>query len=495
VITKTQALASLQCTRRAWLTVHDPGRATPLTPSRRSLRDAGREIGRLAYALFPGAVCVDEPDLGRACARTAELLADPAVPAVLEAAVEHGGFVVRADVLERLPGGTWGLREVKSGTRVRDVHLDDLAIQRHVLTAAGLTVASIELIQLDPEFRHAAGDDIDRARLFARRDVAAAVETRAADVVARLAALPAALASAAEPPIEPAPHCFSPYRCEFWEHCTRAQPDDWILHVRYVAPERWAELCAAGTTRLGELTSPANVPPILWRAREALARGSAIVSATLGAALADLGPPADYLDFETISPPVPRYPDTTPYQRIPFQWSLHRRDASGALLHREFLAGGGDDPRRAFAESLLVATRDSAHPILVYSEFESDVLAELALALPDLAADLEALRARLRDLLVVVREHVYDPRFRGSFSLKTVAPALVPGFGYDDLAAIHDGVGATVEFARIAAGACTVDEEARLRAALRAYCARDTEALVRVHDALRVLAASAAPAA
>jgi hypothetical protein len=357
-----------------------------------------------------------------------------------------------------------------------------------VLTGAGLTVASIELIQLDPDYRHAGGD-VDHARLFARRDVAADVEARAANVVARLVTLPATLASAGEPPIEPAPHCFSPYRCEFWEHCTRALPDDWILHVRYVQPERWAELCAAGTTRLGDLTSPETVPPILWRAREALARGSAIVSADLGAALADLGPPVDYLDFETISPAVPRYRDTAPYQRIPFQWSLHRRDETGPLEHREFLADGRDDPRHAFAESLLAATRDATHPILVYSDFESDVLAELALALPDLASDLEALRARLRDLLVVVRNHVYDPRFRGSFSLKAVAPALVSGFGYDDLTTIHDGLGATVQFARIAAGDCSTDEEARLRAALRAYCARDTEALVRVHDALRALVA------
>ncbi len=493
MITKTQALASLQCVRHAWLAVHDPTRATARSTSRQALRDAGREIGRLAYALFPGAVLVDEPDFTRACARTAEILADPGVSAVLDAAVEHGGFAVRVDVLERLPNRAWGLREVKSGTRIRDVHLDDLAIQRHVLTGAGLTIASIELIQLDSEYRHPGGD-VDRARLFARRDVAAAVDARAADVVARLAGLPAALARTTEPPIEPAPHCFSPYRCEFWEHCTRVLPEDWILHVRYVPPERWAELCAAGTTRLGDLTTPESVPPVLWRAREALARGGAIVSPELGAALAELGPPADYLDFETISPAIPQYRDTAPYERVPFQWSLHRRDDSGALLHREFLADGRDDPRRAFAASLLDATRDTAHPILVYSDFESDVLAELALALPDLAADLEALRARLRDLLIVVRDHVYDPRFRGSFSLKAVAPALVPSFGYGDLAAIRDGLGATVEFSRIAAGACGVDEEASLRAALRAYCGRDTEALVRVHEALRALAASAATA-
>jgi len=173
---------------------------------------------------------------------------------------------------------------------------------------------------------------------------------------------------------------------------------------------------------------------------------------------------------------------------------LERVDPGAEALRHPPPVAGRDDPRRAFAASLLDATRDTAHPILVYSDFESNVLAELALALPDLAADLEALRARLRDLLIVVRDHVYDPRFRGSFSLKAVAPALVPSFGYGDLAAIRDGLGATVEFSRIAAGACGVDEEASLRAALRAYCGRDTEALVRVHDALRALAASVATA-
>ncbi len=490
VITKTQVLAALQCPRRAWLATHDPAHATPLAPSRQALRDAGRNVGRLAHALFPGGVLVDEPDFAAARAHTAALLAESTVAAIFEAAIEHDGVAIRADVLERIAGGAWGLREVKSGTRVRDVHLDDLAIQRHVLAGAGLTIASIELIQLDPDYEHAGGE-VDWARLFARRDVTAAVETRAPEVVARLAALPATLAHAAAPAIEPSPHCSTPYRCEFWEYCTRHHPPDWILHLRYVPPDRWEELRAAGTTRLRDLASADGVPTVLWRARQALDSGREIVSADLAAALADLGPPVDYLDFETISPAVPRYLGTRPYRRIPFQWSLHRRDDAGAgtHTHHEFLADGRDDPRRAFAETLLACTRDSARPILVYSDFESEVLAELALALPDLASDLEAVRARLRDLLVIVRAHVYHPRFRGSFSLKTVAPALVPGFGYDDLAAIHDGADATVQFARIAADECSGEEETRLRTALRAYCARDTEALLRLHDALRALAA------
>ena len=72
-------------------------------------------------------------------------------------------------------------------------------------------------------------------------------------------------------------------------------------------------------------------------------------------------------------------------------------------------------------------------------------------------------------------------------ALKSVAPALMDGFGYDDLATeIAGGSEASVAFLRLASGlVIDVEEESRLRQALRAYCERDTLALVEVHRALR----------
>jgi len=177
-----------------------------------ALRDAGHAVGRLAHGLFPGAVLVDERDFTAAWARTAALLADPTVPVILEAAVEHDGIAIRVDVLERLPGGAFGLREVKSGTRVRDVHLEDLAIQCHVLVGAGLAIGSIELIHVDPDYVRGNGA-VEWTRLFQRRDVAAEVEERAAAIAQQARALRATLAEPEAPAIEPSPHCSSPYRC------------------------------------------------------------------------------------------------------------------------------------------------------------------------------------------------------------------------------------------------------------------------------------------
>lgn len=87
----------------------------------------------------------------------------------------------------------------------------------------------------------------------------------------------------------------------------------------------------------------------------------------------------------------------------------------------------------------------------------------------------------MRDLLPIVRGYVYHPGFRGSFSLKAVAPALVPDLDYSDLA-IADGGTESVTFARIAAGAlASHEDEAALREDLLHYCKTDTRALAELH--------------
>src|SRR5208283_5082098 len=52
------------------------------------------------------------------------------------------------------------------------------------------------------------------------------------------------------------------------------------------------------------------------------------------------------------------------YQTVLFQWSLHAIDGDGVPHHREFLADGGDNPRRRFAETLIEALAAFDAPIL-----------------------------------------------------------------------------------------------------------------------------------
>jgi predicted RecB family nuclease len=348
-------------------------------------------------------------------------------------------------------------------------------------------VASTQLVHVDTAYFRGEGEP-DWDRLYARREVAGEVEELLVGVPDRLHWMQGVLREAGPPEVEPGPHCRSPVRCEFWEHCTGGKPADWVLRLPGLRSGRFEELRHRGIERIRDIPEEFSLTPYQLRARQACRTGGPVVEDGLAVTLEDLGPPACYLDFETTAPALPLYPGTRPYEPVPFQWSLLRWDGGPAPTHREFLAEGREDPRRAFAETLLEALDGPGEPVLVYSPYEATILKRLAEHLPDLAGGLDGLRGRLRDLHRVVRAHVYHPGFGGSFSVKAVAPALAPGFGYGDLQGVAGGEQASLAFPRLADPRTDPEECEKTREALRAYCKRDTEAMLELHRALRVLA-------
>lgn len=163
--------------------------------------------------------------------------------------------------------------------------------------------------------------------------------------------------------------------------------------------------------------------------------------------------------------------------------------SSGAVKHQEFLADADSDPRRPFAETLIAALRGNDLPIIVYSSYERTRLKALAALFPDFAEPIGSIVQRLADLLPIVRSGVYHPKFDFSNAIKAAAPALCPDVTYDDLEEIADGTAASTAFWLMASGRADAETSARLRRSLRAYCQRDTWAMVRMHEALGALAA------
>jgi predicted RecB family nuclease len=157
------------------------------------------------------------------------------------------------------------------------------------------------------------------------------------------------------------------------------------------------------------------------------------------------------------------------------------------VTHYEFLADGRRDPRREFAETLLEALCRLPGPVIVYSGFEASVVRDLAGHILDLSDQLLAVLDRLFDLLPIIRRHVSHPDFLGSYSIKAVAPALVPDLTYEDLEVVADGTDVAMIFNRVATDCSLADDDrTRYRRALLAYCAQDTLALLsvnrRIHD-------------
>lgn len=130
-------MCGLQCPKKLWNTVYDPAPSEEPLPG--TAKGMGIEVGMKARLLWPGGVLVDDPEhpyYDAAVRRTKTLIADPAVPAILEATLVHHGVLVRIDALERLPDGRWRVTEVKSSTRIKGEHLEDMALQIYVAAGA-----------------------------------------------------------------------------------------------------------------------------------------------------------------------------------------------------------------------------------------------------------------------------------------------------------------------------------------------------------------------
>jgi predicted RecB family nuclease len=195
------------------------------------------------------------------------------------------------------------------------------------------------------------------------------------------------------------------------------------------------------------------------------------------------------MDFETLNPAIPRHPGMRPFDHIPFQWSVHVLMEPGAEPeHYEFLATDRSDPRREFISSLCAALGDSGSIVVYNAGFESQRLSELAAWLAEFAGLIERIQRRLWDLLPVIRNHVYHPRFGGSFSLKAVLPALVPEMTYEGMD-VADGTEAGVAWEALVHGPLDQAERESTRKALLEYCGQDTLAMFKVVGSLRLIVA------
>ena len=119
--------------------------------------------------------------------------------------------------------------------------------------------------------------------------------------------------------------------------------------------------------------------------------------------------------------------------------------------------------------------------------FECTRIKELAAAFLDLAEHLLNIRDNIVDLLVPFQSGWYYNRaMGGSFSIKSVLPAIFPddpALNYHNLEGVHNGGEAMTIFPKIKD--MPPEEQAKARYNLLKYCELDTYAMVKVWEKLK----------
>jgi hypothetical protein len=506
-LSKSRYTLFCQCPKALWLRTYKPEVAEE-DEALQARFEQGNVVGDLAMELFGNFKEVtvknedDSLDLTKMIELTQQYM-DEDVENICEASFNYEGNYCAVDILHKEKGG-WAIYEVKSTSfpmfnekpTKLEKYAPDIAYQKWVLDQCGINVTGTFLVCLNSDYVREG--DLDLKQLFITKDMSELVANEYLKVPARVSQAMKVINDEKEPDIDLSEHCNKPYHCGFWTYCKGLHhvPMPSVFDVyggsnkskgedRFFMPRK-LELYRAGKTSFEAIKDE----PLGHVQRLQVEGKTYINKEGVRQFLSTLSYPLYFLDFETMQNPIPQFDGAKVYAQITFQYSLHiKRDEASPYEHKEFLAeSDGTDPRRKLAERLCKDIPMDVCTLAYNKTFECSRINELATLYPDLADHLLNISQNIKDLLDPFQAgYYYLPAMGGSFSIKSVLPALFPDdreLDYHHLdEQVQNGGDAMTIFPKMQF--MSPEEVKSAREALLNYCKLDTWAMVKVWEKLR----------
>jgi hypothetical protein len=488
-ISKTDYLLWRECPKNAWLRIHRPElyHSAEITEFERSIIEAGIEVEKTARGLFPEGLLVTG-SVAEAGRTTLELLSS--TPRTLfEPAFEREQLIAIVDVLRRdhATGGNT-VFEIKSSTNVKEEHAYDLAFQVVLLQQLGIRVERAFVVHLNSKYIRQS-DDLDLQQLFVMVDMTDKIGQISEDVKREMQESRQFLLNE----IEPKGPCSCIYKgrsrhCSTFDYSNPEVPKYGIHDISRIgsSPKMLKELMDAGTLELGDLPSNFKLTANQRAQLRAYRTGETTIDkAAISKELGSLCYPLHFIDYETFASPIPLFPNYSPYDQIPLQYSLHIVGSPGEEpVHRDFLHIGSCDPSASFVDSLRRHIAPFGAIIVWNQGFESHVNDEIARRLPDARDYLFDFNDRLFDLMdIFSRQYFVHKDLYGKTSIKKVLPVLAPHLSYSSLP-IHDGATASLVWMKLMSGQLGSAQTAIFLGQLQEYCALDSYGMYAIWQAL-----------
>jgi len=148
----------------------------------------------------------------------------------------------------------------------------------------------------------------------------------------------------------------------------------------------------------------------------------------------------------------------------------------------EYLHTEPTDPRLPLLKSLIDTLNDNGSIVAYNAGFEKGIISKLSKQFPEYVKELEAINERFWDQLNIFRKYYTDYSFKGTNSLKSVLPVVVPGMGYSNLD-VQEGNQAQLVWDRMISEKDEKKKEKLIQHLLE-YCQLDTLAMVEIHQVL-----------
>ena len=486
MLSKSQYIRGLQCHKSLWLYKNKSElRSEPEQEAQISF-NIGDTVGDYAKNLFPGGTEIefDPSNFNGMINKTSEAISH-GVDTIYEATFKENGVFAMADILHKTSEG-WNMYEVKASTGVKPYHINDASIQWYALSQV-IDLNKAYIVHINN--RYVKEGELDIKSLFTIEDITDDVLNNQEEIPSILESMENMIMGVM-PIIDIGPHCSDPYECDFHEHCWSHVPDVSIFNLYRMGGDKKFELYEQGILTYEDIPQDMILNEMQQKQVKAILTGEITINKdVIHDFLNGINYPISFFDFETFQNPIPRFDGQRAYMQMPFQYSLHIVDENGNMTHHEFLGDHNSDPRKELCEQMLLYIPKSGSIMAYNQSFEIGRIKEMANEFSDLREDLLGLVDRFVDLIVPFRDGgYYHPNFNGSFSIKSVLPALFPDdpeLSYKALN-IQDGGMAMDTFANLH----LLEDPSQLpqiREDLLAYCKLDTLAMVRIWEKLQQL--------
>ena len=479
-LSKSTFLRAVQCPKSLYLYQYYKKLREPYSADRQALLNRGHAIGSLAWECFPEGVdgrVGNKFMYGKAVEKTQRLI-QQGVSTIFEATFQQNQVLVMVDVLTQR-NGYWEAYEVKSSARVSSNHIRDAALQYHVMEQAGLPLQDFQVMHIDKSYKRQGALDVHA--LFTSDSVIREVRKQQPWIRKNIDYGKQVLQKPTVPKVSIGKHCSDPYPCDFISYCWQQVPQDSVFEIGHLAADTKFDYFRKGYAAIQDL-QPESIesPAVAIQVRSHQQQEPYLEQKALSHFLSGFRFPLFFMDFEAIMPAVPVFDQTRPFQKIPFQFSIHHlSDPAAALQHREFLAEPGTDPHGRFLEQLLADTEGTGNLVVFEDTLERQMLEGLKKQFPDYSAAIQNRLDRIIDLRYPFKHmHYYHPAMKGSFSLQAIYEAL---FGRDEVEkAIEDGGIAAIKYEQLL-NATDTAYMAEEKEKLLAYCQKDTLALAEIY--------------
>lgn len=484
LLSKSSFIKGIQCEKQLYLYKYHYDWMDEVSESQQLIFNRGHDVGELAQKLFPGGIkATEDPKKAAAIERTIELI-ESGTKIIYEAAFGFDEVLVIADIVV-WDGSKWNIYEVKSSTRISDTYYQDAAIQYYVISNS-LDAGDISIVYINNQYTRKG--ELELEKLFISESVKNRVLELQDSIKCEIKRLKTVITGTEIPKIDIGAQCSDPYQCSFLGYCWRDIPEYSVFDIAGLKGDKKFELYGLGYVKLEDVPEDYPLSKTQRLQIDSHIDNTFFVDKdNIKKFLSSINYPVYFMDFETFMPAVPMFDGTRPYQQIPFEYSLHyQQNQQGEVRHYEFLAETDGDPRIPFIDRLLTDTGEPGI-ILVYNKaFEITRLGELAADFPKFEKEIERRIDRIVDLMFPFqKKYYYCPEMQGSYSIKSVLPALVPDLSYDGME-IADGGTASAAFESLYYEE-DVFKVKEIRENLLRYCGMDTLAMVKILNFLKRL--------